>query len=197
MKNSNASSTLNPLLDNLADIMIEEHAAYVARERSHGARQYRKEQETLLKTVKSIGKSGDIELIFAAERSILQNERRLYGNSPSMTNSLNAALQELPVAQKLVGKVKDPQTYQAVAESYSLPKSRIGGVPRDEARQFLNSHNTRLLNLDKSRLTEVEKKIVRARRENIRTAEKAYTALQRQALGLSISDKSQERGLSR
>ncbi|HEX7072465.1 MAG TPA: hypothetical protein VF226_00335 [Hyphomicrobiaceae bacterium] len=66
------------------------------------------------------------------------------------------------------------------------PKSRIGGLPRDAARQFFASHNARLLNADKSRLTETEKRIVEARRHNIRIASMSYMSLQENALGVHV-----------
>src|SRR3546814_12385985 len=51
------------------------------------------------------------------------------------------------------------------------------------------SHNARLLNAVKSRLTETEKKIVDARRHNIRVASLAYISLQEKALGVDLRQK--------
>lgn len=172
-----------------------ERAAYVGRERSDVAKKYRETQETLLETTKAIGKTGDISLILAAEANILKNDIRFYGNSPAMRSSLTAALTELGQAQKMLPVVRNPDLYMAVDASHGNVKSRIGGLPRDAARQFFQSHNARLLNADKSRLTETEKRIVDARRHNIRVASLAYAGLQEQALGVGlVSDRDQ--GLS-
>lgn len=54
----------------------------------------------------------------------------------------------------------------------------------------------RLLNQDKSRLDESEKRVLDKRRLNMRHAEKLYTALQERALGIE-ADREQDRGLGR
>ena len=133
----------------------------------------------------SLGKSGDIDLILSGERALLQNDLDRHSNSKAMKGSLETALAELTASERLVAKVRDGEACRMVDEGFSLPKNRVGGVPRDEARQFFGSHAARLLNQDKSRLEEDEKKIVDARKDNMRVAERVYTALQRQALGLS------------
>src|SRR3546814_3626034 len=77
------SSRNENLLDELTVRMADERAAYVGRDRSPAAREYRKRQDSLLTTIRAIGKTGDINLIFSAERDVLQNEIRHYGNSRS------------------------------------------------------------------------------------------------------------------
>ncbi|WP_343870554.1 hypothetical protein, partial [Caenispirillum bisanense] len=102
--------------------------------------------------VREVGKSGDIDLILNVERRFLENDLAEYANSKGMADSLTAALAELSAAERLVEKVRDPATYRSTDEDHSLPKNRIAGVPRDQARQFFSSHATRLLNQDRSRL---------------------------------------------
>ena len=75
--------------------------------------------------------------------------------------------------------------FKEVDHNFSLPRNRVGKVPRDQARQFFASQNARLVNLDKSRLSEAEKRVLKARKENIETARKLYEALQRKALGIA------------
>src|SRR3546814_678019 len=89
------SSRNENLLDELTVRMADERAAYVGRDRSPAAREYRKRQDSLLTTIRAIGKTGDINLIFSAERDVLQNEIRHYGNSSGMRGSLKTALQEI------------------------------------------------------------------------------------------------------
>lgn len=184
------------LLLRLAKSMVNERAAYIGRERSKEAKQYRLSQDMLLQATKAIGKSGDVDLILSAEAGFLKNDARFYSNSPSMRSSLAAALTELGQAQKMLPLVKDPDLYLAIDASHGNAKSRIGGVPRDAARQFFQSHNARLLNADKSRLTDTEKQILDARRHNIRVAALAYTAQQEQALGVGLVAQVRERILS-
>lgn len=175
--------------------MADERASYMSRERSPAAREYRKRQDVLLETVRSIGKTGDIGTILAAERELLGNEMRFYGNSAGMRGSLKAALQELDQAVKMLPLVQNGELYLAVDASHGNSKSRVGGLPRDAARHFFASHNARLLNADKSRLTETEKRTVDARRHNVRVAAMAYTSLQEKALGRDIRQK-RDQGLA-
>lgn len=174
------------LLVRLAKSLVNERAAYISRERSREAKQYRVSQDALLEATKAIGKAGDISLILTAEAGFLRNDMRFFSNSAAMRSSLTTALTELDLAQKMLPVVKDSDLYLAVDASHGMPKSRIGGVPRDAARQFFLSHNARLLNADKSRLTDTEKQILDARRHNVRVASLAYTALQEQALGVGL-----------
>src|SRR3546814_14061617 len=96
------SSRNENLLDELTVRMADERAAYVGRDRSPAAREYRKRQDSLLTTIRAIGKTGDINLIFSAERDVLQNEIRHYGNSSGMRGSLKTALQEIDHAEKML-----------------------------------------------------------------------------------------------
>jgi hypothetical protein len=169
--------------------LADERSAYVARERSQPARDYSDRQEKLLGSIREVGKTGDITLILEAERRFLRNEMRFYSNSTGQRGSLKSALQELDQAEKMLPLVKDSALYIAVDASHANAKSRISGLPRDAARHFFASHNARLLNADKSRLTETEKKIVDARRHNIRVASLAYVSLQEKALGVDLRQK--------
>ena len=58
-------------------------------------------------------------------------------------------------------------------------------LPLDEAREFFKSHNGRLLNLNKSVLSDEEKELIDIRRANIRKADRMYIALQQQTLGIA------------
>lgn len=181
-----SSNTDKALLLRLNKNMANERAAYIRREQNQTAEVYRDAQATMLETVRRVGKTGDMGLILSAERDILRNDLRFYGNSAGMRGSLKTALQELGHAEAMLPVVNDANLYMAVDASHGNPKSRIGGLPRDAAKQFFTSHNARLLNADKSRLTETEKRIIDARRHNIRVAGLAYTALQEKALGVDL-----------
>lgn len=198
MSNSSPSSTRDPLLDQLWVRLSSERSAYVRRDKTPAGRKYQAAQEALLQTVKDVGRAGNINTINAAEKAALSNELVMYGNSPAMISSLQTAINDLDQANKHVSFVKDKDRYAMVNETFQRPKNRRSGLPYDEARQFFNSHNTRLLNQDRSRMSDLEKKTLNARRSNMRTAEKAYIALQQKALGIEPKkDKGRDRGLSR
>ena len=150
-------------------------------------------QRNLLKSLRELGKSGNLPLIVAVEKTIVEAERAYYANSRAMDASLKTALQELDVVQKHIGIVDDPVRYKAVDEVYSLPRSRKGGLPNDEARQALRSHHARLNNMDKARLGDVEKQLIDARKSNIFQAGKLYRERQVRVLTAETLAKS-ERG---
>lgn len=150
-------------------------------------------QRNLLKSLRELGKSGNLPLIIAVEKTIIEAERAYYANSRAMDASLKTALQELDVVHKHIGIVDDPVRYKAVDEVYSLPRSRKGGLPNDEARQALRSHHARLNNMDKARLGDVEKQLIDARKSNIFQAGKLYRERQVRALTAETLAKS-ERG---
>lgn len=191
------SSDQEKLLDKLSAGLLKEQASYVRRERTPHADRYNKCQANLLQTSKDIGRTGNIECILVAEKSILENELQNYGNSSGMRTSLETALKDLKQAEKHIGLVQDPMRYEMVEELFQRDKNRPGGLPYDEGRQFFKSHSIRLLNQDRSRLTETEKKTIKARRSNIRVAEKAYIQLQQKALGITPKDQARDRGRSR
>lgn len=177
-------------------LLLSEAVFMAGRNRTPPALKLQKVRTEVLAYVKAVGKSGDLDQILLVERALLGNDLESHANSGAMKSSLEAALAELAAAERLVGKVRSPETYRETDAAHSLPKNRIGDVPRDEARQFFNSHTTRLVNWDKSRLDVEEKKIVDARKENMRSAGKVYAALQRQALGLPALKQGKDHGLA-
>ena len=131
-----------------------------------------------------ISREGETEHILEAERILLVQEQEHLAGSQAMASSLDNAIKELDAALSTLERVRDPDAYQSVADSFSLDKNRVGGLPRDEARQFFRSHLARLGNLDKGRLSDSERDVLKARMFNIRTAEHQYKKLQEQALGI-------------
>ncbi|WP_254475489.1 hypothetical protein [Bartonella sp. B1098] len=103
-----------------------------------------------------------------------------------MISSLKTALMEIDVIKKHVVLVGDSVQYKVINEAYSLSKNRKGGLPYDEARQAMSSHYTRLENLDKSRLTSIEKSIIDVRKENIKAMQKLYEKMQAKAIGVDL-----------
>ncbi|QEE12688.1 hypothetical protein D1092_06920 [Bartonella krasnovii] len=90
------------------------------------------------------------------------------------------------VVKKHGALVNDPTHYKVINEAYSLPKNRKGDLPYDEAHQTMASHYARLGNLDKARLTSVEKSIIDMRRENIKAMQKLYEKMQAKAIGVDL-----------
>lgn len=185
----------------LGRLFLQEKTLVAERDLTPTAQRLIQSRKAIATHLQTIGKRGDLDLILAAERHFLENDLAEYSNSKAMKDSLNKALLELGAAEKLLPTVRDLAAYRAIDEAHSLPKNRSphrleNSVPYDEARQFFSSHDTRLVNMDKSRLAAEEKQIVEARKLNMRAAEKIYTRFQQQALGLAPKQEPGQ-GLSR
>lgn len=170
--------------DKLFGLLLREEGLVEDRDKTPAALRLRGTRERITRHLGQIGKSGDLDLIVATEKAILQNDLDRYANSPAMKTSLTTALTELATTERHIAIVDDPAAYRLVDESHSLPKNRKGGLPRDEARQFFASHAARLLNQDKSRLDPEEKRIIDLRKQNMRNAEKLYATRQGKTLGI-------------
>lgn len=171
-------------IDRLTRRFVNEKTLVDARDRTPDALGLADVRAMIEDNIQAIGQGGDLTEILKAERLFLENDLGRYANSKAMTSSLRTALAELAAAERHAAVVDDPGRYRAIDESHSLPKNRVGGVPKDEARQFFKSHAARLLNQDKSRLDPEEKKILDRRKANMRLAEDIYAARQRRTLGL-------------
>ncbi len=146
-------------------------------------------QKQLLNHVKEVQRSNDLPQIIATEKAILKNELARYSNSRQMENSLKTALNEISVIEKHLAIVDDKSQYQVVNQAHSLPRNRKKGLPHDEAHQSLKSHYARLNNMDRSRLSATEKKIIDTRKSCLFTAGKLYSERQAKTLGIQLTQK--------
>lgn len=163
-------------------LATEESLALMLRETA-AAKRLAAVRSQLLEHVREVVKTGDLSLIVTTERAIVEGDLERYANSRSMTSSLRTALNELAAVERHIDIVDDIERYRAVDLAHRLPRNRRAGLPFDEARQALASHQARLNNLDKSRLGDDEKQLVEARREAILAAAKLYAVRQAKALG--------------
>ena len=174
------------LIDRLQAQALTEKERMVIHQEAPTAEKVIEARRDFLETVKAVGKTRDPELILTCERTILTNEKNLHANNKAMRDSLDNALEGVGLALKLLDKVQDVERYKGVDEALQLRKNRKNGLPRDEARQFFDSNNARLLNLQKSRLSPEEKLILDARKTNNIIAREAYIKMQKQALDRDI-----------
>ena len=85
------------------------------------------------------------------------------------------------------GIVDDKRKYQAVDQAHSLKANRKNSLPYDEARLSFSSHLSRLTNMDKTRLSDEEKKVIDIRR--------AAFNIERQTRSLGVDrEKSKKQG---
>lgn len=170
------------LRDEVATALVVERAVWHSETASTGRLVVEDAQTRLQRAIERVGRSGDLDAILGAERDILDNEREHFANSPEMRGSLDTALAEFEVLSGMVERVRDPLAYRAVDEVHRLPRNRVSGVPRDEARRVLDSHRARLSNLQRARSGDLEKSILAARQSNIAQAKRLYADLQHAAL---------------
>ena len=170
------------------EIFLLEEAGFSAElSETKTAKSLKNTRSNLLKHLCEVGKSSDLFLIIATEKSIVQGDLDRYANSKGMVSSLRAALSELEAIEHLLALLENRQQYQLIDVAHSLAKNRKAGLPVDEARQAFSSHYVRLSNLDKSRLPDDEKQLIDIRKDNIGNAEHLYIRLQADILGITLN----------
>ena len=142
-------------------------------------------REKLLPILYAAAALRDIATILEIEMIFLMLEREHLAEAPLKTSSLDNGIQELEAALVMLKWVRQPDEYRKLDIFFSLSKNREHDLPRDQARQFFNSHSTRLKNLEKGRMEATEREIILARHSNIMLAQQLYIELQRSALAPS------------
>ena len=142
----------------------------------------RDSREKLLPILHATEALHDLETILGVEKTFLTHEREHLAEAPLKTSSLDNGIQELEAALVMLKWVRRPDEYRKLDIFFSLSKNREHDLPRDQARQFFNSHSTRLKNLEKGRMEATEREIILARHSNIMLAQQLYIELQQSAL---------------
>jgi len=151
---------------------------------SRAAARLSAERKRLLEHLRELAQSDDLPLMIEVEKKIIEGDLSRYANSAAMASSLKAALEAMRVIAHHLTLIDDREKYRIVDQSHSMAKNRKAGLPFDEARQALASHLTRLLNLDKSRVDEMDKQLINARKTLMANAIERYTQRQAQILGI-------------
>ena len=172
-----------------------EKEAFFAEENTPQRHDLNATRERLQKHLLEVGRDADIDGILAVELAILENDKLHYANSSGMHSSLDAGIGELRQCQYMLEAVRDHEHYAKIDRSLSLPKSRLGLLPLDDARKAFRGHATRLTNLDKAGLNELAKTNLKVRHRNMGVAEKLYIGLQRDALGVVAAEKAKSSGM--
>ena len=103
--------------------------------------------------------------------------------------------QEMTEFKKKLASVDDPEKYKATDENFILARNRSKGLPIDEARQSFKSHFSRLVNLDKAPLDDLDKQIIEVRKSAIHRAQKQYIERQAKTLGVELPGRKRGRGM--
>ena len=138
-----------------------------------------------LLNLKNVHNGGVIGRILALEKSHLKEELEKFAYDPAHKSSLEAGIEQIEIIESLLSIVRDPKAYQDAAQTYLMEKDRRGGLPDDSARKAFRAHKTRLANINRTRMDDDERKVLKQRQKNIALAEKLYIALQKEALGIA------------
>ena len=135
--------------------------------------------------VEDTGIRGVLDRILALEKSHLEEELEKFANDSSHQSSLKVGIEQIGIIESLLGIVRDLKAYQIAAQTYLMEKDRRDGLPDDSARKAFRAHKTRLANINRTRMDDDERKVLKQRQKNIALAEKLYIALQKEALGIA------------
>ena len=113
-----------PSLAALARILVNEGGLAQELAETPTARELQAVRNDLARHVNAAAKGGNLGLIIATEKAIVDGDLKRYANSPEMTKSLGAALTELAAIERHLELVADPAQYRTVNEAHSLPKNR-------------------------------------------------------------------------
>lgn len=143
--------------------------------------------EGLMETVlylRGQAKTGEIGAMLEDERLILSHALEFSANSAEEKNSLKSAIAQLDESRRCFKNLlTDPEAYKKNEASFS-EKKKQAGLPLDAAREFFQSHSTRLNNLLSGNSPHCAKLLIRQRKDNLQVVKDAYVELQRKALGL-------------
>ena len=171
-----------PSLAALGRILLNENGFVQELAKTSAAKALQAVRGELARHVKTVAQSNQLPLIIATEKTIVEGDLQRYANSPEMVKSLATALNELAVIEQHLAFMADPTQYRAVNETHSLPRNRRGELPYDEARQAMASRQTRLGNMDKSRLAAEEKAVLDARKSTLKASQRLCEAMPSKAL---------------
>ena len=145
----------------------------------------------LLPVLEAAGEQ-DLDTILKVEWTFLTQEHEYLGEAPIRTSSLGNAIEELDAAVEMLAYVRDKSTYQQLDRYFSLEKNRKNNLPYDQARQFFESHKTRLSNIERASMDEDARDLLAAREANLERAKLLYMELQQQALADDSPDEVRE-----
>ena len=126
--------------------------------------------------------------LMRAEFAILVFEQENFVNDAHMRSSYEHALLGYEAGIAMLPKLRDRTRYQMVDDDRRLAPGRIGEVPKDDARNALRSHATRLRNVLSGVYPLSYKRFIRCRMTCITKTEALYEAEQRAVLGVAQPD---------
>ena len=129
-----------------------------------------------------------LDELMQAEFRILKFEYEHFVNDAHMQSSYEHALLGYEAGIAMLPKLRDRTRYQMVDDDRRLAPGRIGEVPKDDARNALRSHATRLRNVLSGVYPLSYKRFIRCRITCVARTEALYEAEQRAALGVAHPD---------
>ncbi len=184
MKKSNEKplkAESSEFVDMIQVIIKNGWSGYQKKESTSEAMAYQKNLTAMLETLRDVQKQASIEGILEVERAILNYENETVVNSAEMADSNKWAIAGMEEALVCVDYLTNQDRYADTVPVFSLSDTQ-NGLPLDAFRKFVQSHSSRLTGHLRSVSSELEKEVIRQRRENLATAEAAYIHKQDNAL---------------
>jgi len=178
-------TSVEELLAEEQALLLDEERVVLAARKTIAFKRIERARRKLLAYLRRVLASRNIELIIATERMLIEGDLLRYTTSAEMEKSLTSAQGEMVAIEFHLTLLAEPKKYRFVDELHRTTKTREGDYPLDTARLGLNSHITRLKNLDRSRLDEAEKEMIDVRRDYMALARKLYIDRQTATLGLA------------
>ena len=193
--NSETIAEVYRLVDKEIQAVLEFRAAADTDEKALGssASDVRVFGSRLLPVLREAGQQG-IDTILEVEQIFLTLDHEYLGEAPIRTSSLDNAIEELDAARAMLVRVRDSGGYRQIDRCFSLDKNRKHNLPYDQARQFFESHRTRLSNIERASMDEYARELLAVREANLEKARQLYMELQLQALADDGPDEVREPG---
>ena len=177
------------ILESLGFLLVAEEFSVKTIRECDDAKKLADTRIRLLDVYRAAIDSGNIDLMLAVENKTLLETKERYANSDAMLKSLNAALSSIDLIRASIDIMRDPSGgYRNTLVTHARKMRK--GVPYDSGREAISGHFTRLVNLDKSNLTDEEKDLIDMRQKLVREVEKLYIGEQKLALGISPENNS-------
>ncbi|GAB7023951.1 hypothetical protein [Salidesulfovibrio brasiliensis] len=163
-------------LSRMESLVQKNWSNYSLMQQSQSSHKYNSGLRNTIELLKTVRESKNPKFILAVEKIILTQEIA-HANSPELDYSINRAIEGINSALNCIDQLQDPY-YPLLASDLFYMDDLKEGIPLDGFRKFIRSHTSALSARLRCFSTDVEKKLVQQRIENLTQAEEVYKDLQ-------------------
>ena len=136
------------------------------------------------KDLKKICETKDLNTMLAAEKMMLAHEEKNL-KSKEHEQSVKKALSQFEFGKNSLTLIENKVDYYKASTSFGDKESKQrdkDNLPKDNFRQFVDSHESRLQNRLKNPASDMDKLVIEQRLSNMREVEKIYIGKQKEAI---------------